>query len=112
MAMLSPLGEDLFFDVVGLEELTGRKPLATISLYLMHKFNLVKALKLDEDRLQLFLLALEDGYSRTTPYHNNLRAADMVARCDAAPMYAQMLYDTRLHSAATLPHYSTHSTTW
>ena len=84
--MLMPLGEDYFLDVVGLDELTGCKPLATVTLYLIHKFELVKSLRLDEDKLQLFLLAVEEGYSRTNFYHNNVRAADMVARYRAPPV--------------------------
>jgi hypothetical protein len=41
MAMLANLGEDCFFDVVGLYELMGQRPLATVSLYMLHKFGLV-----------------------------------------------------------------------
>mmetsp|Transcript_36920 Transcript_36920/g.94434 ORF Transcript_36920/g.94434 Transcript_36920/m.94434 type:complete len:494 (-) Transcript_36920:47-1528(-) len=81
MAMLAMLGEDFFFDVVGLYELMGQRPLATVTLYLLHKFELVGRLELDEDRLEAFLLTIEDGYPmESNPFTNKLHAADVVAR--------------------------------
>lgn len=79
--MLAMLGEDFFFDVVGLYELMGQRPLATVTLYLLHKFELVGRLELDEDRLEAFLLTIEDGYPmESNPFTNKLHAADVVAR--------------------------------
>jgi hypothetical protein len=40
-------------------------------------------LKLDKEKLCSFLLALEEHYSKTNPYHNNWHAADVVQRCTA-----------------------------
>eukprot|EP00951_Prasinocladus_malaysianus_P034190 scaffold343496_cov36-Prasinocladus_malaysianus.AAC.1 len=78
--MLAPVGDDYFFDVVGVEELTRGRPLSTITIYLLHKMGLVSKLDLDEERLENFVLAIEEGYNSGAPYHCALRGADVVSR--------------------------------
>mmetsp|Transcript_34593 Transcript_34593/g.98014 ORF Transcript_34593/g.98014 Transcript_34593/m.98014 type:complete len:1353 (-) Transcript_34593:263-4321(-) len=84
IAMLAPLGEDFFVDVVGLEDLTERRPLSAVTIYLLHKFDIVRKLKLDEDKIEAFIMGIEDNYSEGgVPFHTPLRAADVVCRFGA-----------------------------
>jgi cAMP-specific phosphodiesterase 4/calcium/calmodulin-dependent 3',5'-cyclic nucleotide phosphodiesterase len=66
------------FDGVELAEITGNKPLSTLGMYLFEETGLVTGLDLDAKKLKNFLVALENGYDDTNPYHNRAHAASVM----------------------------------
>ncbi|BDA49607.1 probable cAMP-specific 3',5'-cyclic phosphodiesterase 4C at C-terminar half [Coccomyxa sp. Obi] len=57
------------FDTIKLGEVTGGRPLSCLAFFLMQQQGLISGLRLDEQRLVNFLLAVEDLYG-DHPYHN------------------------------------------
>jgi len=75
------LGESFVFDTIQLSAGNLGKQLVITAMYFMHtKLGLVERLGLDEEKLVAFLKAVEQGYSRVNPYHNNTHAADVTQR--------------------------------
>eukprot|EP00238_Polyblepharides_amylifera_P006140 CAMPEP_0196576136 /NCGR_PEP_ID=MMETSP1081-20130531/5478_1 /TAXON_ID=36882 /ORGANISM="Pyramimonas amylifera, Strain CCMP720" /LENGTH=888 /DNA_ID=CAMNT_0041894667 /DNA_START=359 /DNA_END=3025 /DNA_ORIENTATION=+ len=75
------LGESLMFDTIQLSSQFCGKALVVTAMFFLHtKLGLVERLGLDEVKLVAFLEAIELGYSRVNPYHNNTHAADVTQR--------------------------------
>jgi cAMP-specific phosphodiesterase 4/calcium/calmodulin-dependent 3',5'-cyclic nucleotide phosphodiesterase len=56
------------FDSFELDEVSGGRPLSTLTFAIMHKLSLMRLNDLDEARLARFLCRVEDGYP-DNPYH-------------------------------------------
>ncbi|KAI3385899.1 hypothetical protein SNEBB_006308 [Seison nebaliae] len=66
-------------DVFQLNNLSDNHSLKAMSLYLLNKTRLTSKLKIDNGKLNTFLLAIEEGYSKHgNPYHNLVHAADIL----------------------------------
>ena len=66
------------FDVFEIANLTKNKPLLFVGTALFKRYNLIQTYKIDRIKLTNFLTNIENGYSKTCPYHNSIHAADVV----------------------------------
>eukprot|EP00002_Diphylleia_rotans_P002468 TRINITY_DN1155_c0_g1_i2.p1 TRINITY_DN1155_c0_g1~~TRINITY_DN1155_c0_g1_i2.p1 ORF type:complete len:770 (-),score=192.75 TRINITY_DN1155_c0_g1_i2:478-2787(-) len=66
------------WDVFELNSLTHGRPLYFVAMYLFKKYDFLAKFKIDEVKLQNFFKAIEDGYGKKIPYHNNMHAADVL----------------------------------
>jgi len=57
--------------------MTNGRPLFVIGQILFKKYDLLTKFNIDRQRLSNFLCAIENGYSKTNPYHNSSHAADV-----------------------------------
>jgi len=73
--LLSEASEGWHFDVQRLNELSGDKPLSTLSVHLFEHHGLVDHFHLDRQRLASFFDAVERGYSKNAAYHSASHAA-------------------------------------
>lgn len=73
---LSTIGKWAFDVFLLKEESNEELPLAAVGFCLFLKYNLFKRLALDMDRVELLMVAIDDGY-RKNPYHNHLHGADV-----------------------------------
>eukprot|EP00873_Tetraselmis_striata_P013584 jgi/Tetstr1/433848/TSEL_023032.t2 len=80
---LHSVGRSFFTNVIHLRSLGVKTPLALVSYAALEELQLIKKLQLDRDKLCVYLLALEERYNKTNPYHNSWHAADVVQRCSA-----------------------------
>jgi high affinity cAMP-specific and IBMX-insensitive 3',5'-cyclic phosphodiesterase 8 len=66
------------FDVISLERLTNKRPLVTLGLKIMTRFNVLEYLKIDQTILVNWLTLMESNYKPTNPYHNSTHASDVL----------------------------------
>ncbi|XP_077512940.1 high affinity cAMP-specific and IBMX-insensitive 3',5'-cyclic phosphodiesterase 8B-like [Amblyomma americanum] len=65
------------FDIIELEALTGRRPLAWLGMSVFSKFNVHTSLECDDDTISNWLQLVESNY-RDNPYHNSTHAGDVM----------------------------------
>jgi hypothetical protein len=65
-------------DTLTLAELTDNKPLSVLSMYLFEELGLIETFSLERAKLQNFLVAIEQGYPDSNPYHNKAHGASVV----------------------------------
>ena len=83
---------DRNFDVFELAELTGDRPLSTLSLFLLHRRGVCSALRLDQNKLIAYVVEVENNMF-DHPYHNRRHVADVVAGIYAFTVPGGCLYD-------------------
>ncbi|MEW5305766.1 MAG: hypothetical protein WDW36_008285 [Sanguina aurantia] len=66
------------FDVFLLDEATHGRPLSTLAFFLFSSSGLIQSFSLPTKQLVRFLMAIEDGYNASNPYHNAKHAADVL----------------------------------
>ena len=66
------------FDILTLEKLTLKRPLLTLGLKIMNRFNVCEFLKCDESVLMNWLTLIEANYKQTNQYHNSTHASDVL----------------------------------
>ena len=66
------------FDIISLERLTDHRPLVTLGLKIMTRFNVCDHLKIDQGVLVNWLTLMESNYRRSNPYHNSTHASDVL----------------------------------
>eukprot|EP01113_Clastostelium_recurvatum_P005029 TRINITY_DN12230_c0_g1_i4.p1 TRINITY_DN12230_c0_g1~~TRINITY_DN12230_c0_g1_i4.p1 ORF type:complete len:847 (-),score=179.11 TRINITY_DN12230_c0_g1_i4:67-2607(-) len=69
------------FNVFAAQKKTGGHALVYGALSAFHQHNLIEKFKLDKDKLENFLVAIENGYLEN-PYHNSTHAADVLIGCN------------------------------
>ena len=70
--------ESWSFDIIALERLTNKRPLVTLGLKVMNRFDVCDYLKIDEVLLVNWLTLIESNYKASNPYHNSTHAADVL----------------------------------
>jgi high affinity cAMP-specific and IBMX-insensitive 3',5'-cyclic phosphodiesterase 8 len=66
------------FDIISLERLTLKRPLVTLGLKILNRFDTCSFLKTDETTLLNWLTLMESHYKSTNPYHNSTHASDVL----------------------------------
>ncbi|XP_071053558.1 high affinity cAMP-specific and IBMX-insensitive 3',5'-cyclic phosphodiesterase 8 isoform X3 [Onthophagus taurus] len=66
------------FDIMRLEELTNKHPLANLGITLFNHFDVAATLNVDEKILHNFLILIESKYRSENSYHNSTHAADVM----------------------------------
>ncbi len=66
------------FDIFSLEKLSVKRPLLTLGLKIMNRFNVGQYLKCDETTLANWLTLMESNYKQTNYYHNSTHASDVL----------------------------------
>lgn len=66
------------FDIIALERLTNKRPLVTLGLKTMTRFNVCEYLKIDQTILVNWLSLIESNYKQSNPYHNSTHASDVL----------------------------------
>jgi high affinity cAMP-specific and IBMX-insensitive 3',5'-cyclic phosphodiesterase 8 len=66
------------FDILSLERLSNKRPLLTLGLKVMNRFNVCEYLKCDETVLVNWLTLMESNYKQTNSYHNSTHAGDVL----------------------------------
>ena len=66
------------FDIISLERLTNKRPLVTLGLKIMTRFNVLEYLKIDQTILVNWLTLMESNYKPANPYHNSTHASDVL----------------------------------
>eukprot|EP00238_Polyblepharides_amylifera_P011505 CAMPEP_0196579542 /NCGR_PEP_ID=MMETSP1081-20130531/22557_1 /TAXON_ID=36882 /ORGANISM="Pyramimonas amylifera, Strain CCMP720" /LENGTH=417 /DNA_ID=CAMNT_0041899165 /DNA_START=21 /DNA_END=1274 /DNA_ORIENTATION=- len=88
------MGEIFTFNTIQFSTQNFGKPLVITAMFFMRtQMGLVQKLGLHEEKLVTFLEAVERGYSRVNPYHNNIHAADVTQR------FATVITRSELESA-------------
>jgi cAMP-specific phosphodiesterase 4/calcium/calmodulin-dependent 3',5'-cyclic nucleotide phosphodiesterase len=64
-------------DVLAIATESGNKPLSTLGMELFKSSGVVECLHLDREKLNRFLIEVEQGYSEDVPYHNRAHAASV-----------------------------------
>lgn len=65
-------------DTLTLAELTNNKPLSVLAMDLFNRHGLIDFFHFDKEKLERFLVAIEEGYPDDNPYHNRAHAASVV----------------------------------
>ncbi len=66
------------FDIFSLEKMSAKRPLLTLGLKIMNRFNVCQYLKCDETALGNWLTLMESNYKQTNLYHNSTHASDVL----------------------------------
>ena len=66
------------FDIISLERLTNKRPLITLGLKIMNRFDVCEYLKIEETVLLNWLTLIESNYKASNPYHNSTHASDVL----------------------------------
>eukprot|EP00002_Diphylleia_rotans_P035533 TRINITY_DN776_c0_g1_i10.p1 TRINITY_DN776_c0_g1~~TRINITY_DN776_c0_g1_i10.p1 ORF type:complete len:712 (+),score=181.08 TRINITY_DN776_c0_g1_i10:303-2438(+) len=66
------------WDVFELNRITKSRPLYFVGMYLFKKYEFATKFKIDEQKMSNFFTAVEEGYGKKIPYHNNMHAADVL----------------------------------
>ena len=66
------------FDILSLERLTNKRPLVTLGLKTMTRFNVLEYLKIDQAVLINWLTLMESNYKAANSYHNSTHATDVL----------------------------------
>jgi len=70
--------QDWGFDIFRLEEQTERRPLVWLGMNILHRFNVLETLGVEEQVLQNWLTLIESNYHSQNSYHNSTHAADVL----------------------------------
>jgi len=65
-------------DTLTLAELTGNKPLSVLAMHLFERHGLITHFCMDKNKLERFVVEIEQGYPDTNPYHNRAHAASVL----------------------------------
>eukprot|EP00002_Diphylleia_rotans_P016194 TRINITY_DN3149_c0_g1_i3.p1 TRINITY_DN3149_c0_g1~~TRINITY_DN3149_c0_g1_i3.p1 ORF type:complete len:782 (+),score=144.11 TRINITY_DN3149_c0_g1_i3:43-2388(+) len=66
------------WDVFELNVITQGRALQIVAVHLFRKHKFVSKFKIDEEKMINFFAAIEGGYGKKIPYHNNMHAADVL----------------------------------
>ncbi|CAF0871306.1 unnamed protein product [Brachionus calyciflorus] len=66
------------FDIIALERITNKRPLITLGLKIMNRFDVCDYLKISETTLVNWLTLIESNYKPSNPYHNSTHASDVL----------------------------------
>ena len=66
------------FDIISLERLTEKRPLVTLGINIMERFDVCSFLKIEEKTLVNWLTMIELNYKAKNPYHNSTHASDVL----------------------------------
>lgn len=66
------------FNIFKIDEATDGRPIIFIAYAVFKNYALYESFKLEENVVRRFFTAVEAGYRRELPYHNNIHAADVM----------------------------------